>query len=98
MTPERNRGALARTSVVRHLVRGAIGFGLIGCAFVLAASHDPVALLLTVPGMVALRGCPTCWLAGIIQIVSAGRLERSCSDGDCTLMPTGTRSSHSARS
>jgi hypothetical protein len=78
---------IASASVARHLVRGALGFGLIGCGFVLAASHGPAALLLTLPGMVALRGCPTCWLAGLIQIVSAGRLKRSCSDGDCTLMP-----------
>lgn len=98
MTPERDRGTLASASVARHLVRGAIGFGLIGSGFVLAASHGPAALLLTVPGMVALRGCPTCWFAGLIQIVSAGRLKRSCSDGDCTLMLTGTQSSRSRRS
>lgn len=78
---------LASASVARHLVRGALGFGLIGSGFVLAASHGPAALLLTLPGMVALRGCPTCWLAGLIQIVSAGRLKRSCSDGGCTLLP-----------
>lgn len=84
MTPEPDR-MLASASIARHLVRGAIGFGLIGSGFVLTASHGPAALLLTIPGMVALRGCPTCWLAGLIQIVSAGRLERSCSDGNCTL-------------
>jgi hypothetical protein len=95
--PERDRGTLASASVSRHLARGAIGFGLIGTGFVLAASHGPAALLLSVPGMVALRGCPTCWLAGLIQVVSAGRLKRSCSDGDCTLMPAGTQSSRSLR-
>ncbi len=77
----------------RHLARGAIGFGLIGSGFALAASAGPVALLLAVPGFVALRGCPTCWLVGLIQIVSAGRLERSCADGDgdCTLRRAGSR-------
>lgn len=90
--PEHDRGTLAGASVARHLVRGAVGFALIGCGFVLAASHGGAALLLAVPGMVALRGCPTCWLARSIQIVSAGRLERSCSDGDCALISTGTRS------
>jgi hypothetical protein len=96
--PERDRGTFTGASVARHLVRGAIGFGLIGSGFVLAASHGAAALLLAVPGMVALRGCPTCWLAGLIQIVSAGRLRRSCGDGDCTLMLTGTRKSYSRRS
>jgi hypothetical protein len=90
MMPERDRGTRASASVARHLVRGAIGFGLIGSGLVLAASHGPAALLLMVPGMVALRGCPTCWLAGLIQIVSAGRLKRSCSDGDCTLKQRGS--------
>jgi hypothetical protein len=97
MMPERDRGALASAPVARHLARGAIGFGLIGSGFVLAAGHGPAALLLAFPGMVALRGCPTCWLAGLIQVVSAGRLKRSCSGGDCTLMPAGTQSSRSLR-
>lgn len=95
--PERDRAARVGASVARHLARGAVGFGLIGSAFVLAASYGPAALLLAVPGMVALRGCPTCWIAGLIQIVSAGRLQRSCSDGGCTLMPVGIRSSRSRR-
>ena len=96
--PEHDRGTPARKpSIARHLARGAIGFALIGSGLALAASDGPVALLLTVPGMVALRGCPTCWLAGLIQILSAGRLERSCSEGDCTLMRAGTQSSRSGR-
>jgi hypothetical protein len=96
--PERDRRTLAGASITSHLARGAIGFGLIGSGLVLAASQGPAALLLAVPGMVALRGCPTCWLAGLIQIVSAGRLERSCADGACTLVPSGTRDSHSTHS
>jgi hypothetical protein len=82
---DHSRGALASTSVVRHLVRGAIGFGLIGAALALSASLGAPALLLAPVGMVALRGCPTCWIAGLIQTVSEGRLQRSCVDGHCTL-------------
>jgi hypothetical protein len=86
MTPARAApGTFAGVSVARQLVRGAIGFGLIGAGFVLTASDGPAALLLILPGMVALRGCPTCWLVGLIQAVSAGRLERSCSAGNCSL-------------
>jgi hypothetical protein len=76
---------LASPSVVAHLTRGAIGFGLIGAAFALAPSAGPGALLLVVPGMVALRGCPTCWIAGLIATISAGRLERTCTEDGCTL-------------
>jgi hypothetical protein len=98
MMPEFDRGTAVGASVARHLARGAIGFGLIGSGFALAASHGAAALLLIVPGMVALRGCPTCWLAGLIQIVSAGRLKRSCSDGNCTLMLASAQSLRSRRS
>jgi hypothetical protein len=76
---------LPSNALARHLARGVIGFGLIGTALVLAASVGPVALLLIAPAMVALRGCPTCWIAGLIETVSAGRLERTCADGGCTL-------------
>ncbi len=88
--PEPDRGAFASTSVARHLVRGAIGFGLIGSALVLTPSIGPAALLLCAPGMVALRGCPTCWIAGLIaddlRRPAAAHLHRS----GCTLHPTHT--------
>ncbi len=88
--PDHNRGALASTSIARHLARGAIGFGLIGLGLALTPSAGPVALLLAPPGMVALRGCPTCWIAGLIQTISASRLQRSCSDTGCTLRRAST--------
>lgn len=83
--PEHDRGALASTSVARHLIRGAIGFGLIGSAVALTPSAGPAALLLAAPGMVALRGCPTCWIAGLIETLSAGGLKRTCTENGCTL-------------
>jgi hypothetical protein len=93
--PTHTTGALARTSIAAHLTRGAIGFGLLGSAFALTPSVGPAALLLAAPGMVALRGCPTCWLVGLLQTVSAGRLERTCGDTGCTLRPTGTAQTRS---
>jgi hypothetical protein len=74
-----------RRALARHLARGAIGFGLIGVAFVLTKRLGPASLLLLAPGMVALRGCPTCWLVGLIETLSAGRLERSCAEASCKL-------------
>lgn len=65
-------------SVARQLARGAIGFGLVGSAFALTASLGPAALLLAPAGLVVLRGCPACWLAGLIETVTAGRVVRSC--------------------
>jgi hypothetical protein len=78
LEPARDAGTAGIT--VRHLARGAIGFGLVALAVVLTPSVGPGALLLALPGMVALRGCPICWIAGLIQIVSAGRLQRTCSE------------------
>jgi len=85
-----SQSALASSSVAAHLTRGAIGFGLIGAALALTPSHGPAALLLAPPGMVALRGCPTCWIAGLIQTISAGRLQRSCTEKTCTLRTPNT--------
>jgi len=87
---EHGRSALARTSLARHLARGAIGFGLIGAALALTPSVGAAALLLAPAGLVALRGCPTCWIAGLIETVSAGRLERDCGEDGCALRPSST--------
>ncbi len=83
--PEPMQSVLASKSVSRHLARGALGFGLIGAAIALTTSAGPTALLLAPLGLVALRGCPTCWIVGLVQTVSAGRLERSCIGTDCML-------------
>jgi hypothetical protein len=81
----KDRGVFASGSLARHLARGAIGFGLVGCAFALTSQTGPISLLLAPLGLIALRGCPTCWIIGLIQTISAGRLERSCGDEGCGL-------------
>lgn len=88
--PEHTQSALTSKSVAIHLLRGAVGFGLIGGGIALAGNLSPVALLLVPFGLVALRGCPTCWVLGLIQTMSAGRLERSCTDANCTLRHSGS--------
>jgi len=86
-----DRSALASASVARHLMRGAIGFGLIiGSALALAVGSGPVALVLAPIGMVALRGCPTCWIAGLVETISAGRLKHTCTENGCPLHPLPT--------
>lgn len=90
------REAPAGRSVARHLTRGAIGFGLIGSAIALAPSLGPAALLLAPAGMVALRGCPTCWVAGLVETVSAGRVRRACADDGCELHASPTHAKNGA--
>lgn len=70
-------------SVPVHLARGLLGFGLIAASIALIPAAGPVALLLLPAGVVALRGCPTCWLIGLAQTVSRGRIERQCAQGRC---------------
>jgi len=80
---DHDRRALASASVARHLARGALGFGLIGAAFALTAGAGPAVLVLVPLGLVALRGCPTCWIAGLIQTISVGGGRRACANDDC---------------
>lgn len=75
----------ASKSVAHHLARGALGFGLVGLAIALTTRVGPVSLLLAPLGLVALGGCPTCWIVGLVQTVSAGRLKRNCTGANCTL-------------
>ncbi|MFI6977429.1 hypothetical protein ACIBSV_02445 [Embleya sp. NPDC050154] len=90
-----DRGA-ARDSVARHLVRGAVGLGALVGAFALIPVVGPAALLLAPVGLVVLRGCPTCWLVGLIQAISAGRLERRCTEGRCELQVARPHARHPA--
>jgi hypothetical protein len=81
-----DRSPFASRSPAVHLARGAAGFGLIGVGFGLSAIVGPATLLLVIPGMVALRGCPMCWIVGLVETVSAGRLRRDCTEsGRCAV-------------
>ncbi len=57
----------ASRSVPVHLLRGAVGIPLLVAAFALVPLLSPWALLLAVPAVVLLRGCPTCWALGLSQ-------------------------------
>lgn len=61
----------ASRSVPRHLVRGAIGLPLMVAAFALVGVVGPASMLLLLPAVVLLRGCPTCWALGLSQTRAA---------------------------
>jgi hypothetical protein len=82
---EQTSSSFASTSLPRHLIRGVIGFGALIGTFALYPVIGPVSLVLLPVGFLAFRGCPTCWLVGLLQTISAGRLKRSCADGKCEL-------------
>jgi hypothetical protein len=90
----------ASSSLPRHLVRGAVGFGALAGSLLLIPAVGLISLLLAPVGLVALRGCPTCWAIGLVQTISNGRLQRSCVDGRCELtvrsVPDKTRRSQAS--
>ncbi|MEV4805466.1 hypothetical protein AB0K18_36180 [Nonomuraea sp. NPDC049421] len=95
----RDAGNFASASLPRHLARGALGFGALIASVALIPSIGPMSLLLAPLGVVAFRGCPTCWVIGLIQTISMGRLRRACVDGRCELVAapargTGERAAH----
>ena len=57
----------ASRSVPEHLVRGGIGLPVLVATVVLVPWWGPLALLLAVPAVVLLRGCPGCWAMGLAQ-------------------------------
>lgn len=69
----------ASRSVPRHLLRGALGLPLLVAGFVLVGVLGPASLLLLVPAVVLLRGCPTCWALGLAQTRHAS----GCDSGRC---------------
>lgn len=77
--------SFASKSLPVHLVRGIAGFGSIGASIALGPVIGWVSLLLLPVGLVALRGCPTCWAIGLVHTISRGRLQRECADGRCRL-------------
>jgi hypothetical protein len=75
--------------VPRHIARGAIGFGALIGSLALLPVVGWVSLLLLPVGVLALRGCPTCWAIGLAETISRGRLRRECEDGQCKLVAHG---------
>ena len=63
-------GLFASTSLVAHLLRGAVAATLIAWAL-LHQSSDPVfAVAAVVVAVVAMRGCPACWTVGLFETIA----------------------------
>ena len=48
-----------------HLVRGAIAAALIAWAFAFASTEPALAVAAGVMAVIAMRGCPACWMLGL---------------------------------
>jgi hypothetical protein len=78
----------ASRSLPEHLARGIVGLGALVAAAPLAPLHPWLAFAALPIGLLALRGCPTCWLIGLVQTVAPrfGKA-RGCVDGSCAVRP-----------
>lgn len=65
----------ASKTFTEHLARGALGIALIVAAVLVGRTGGIAAtaasLVLGVTSLVALRGCPTCWTTGIVEMIVA---------------------------
>ncbi len=55
----------ASKSISEHLLRGVLGLAGILFALRLGSSQPIVSVALVLGSLVALRGCPMCWVAGL---------------------------------
>ena len=56
-----------------HLTRGAAAAALLAWAIVHQTAHPWLSLGAGVAALVALRGCPMCWIVGLVETLSQGR-------------------------
>ena len=61
----------ASRGLPEHLARGAVGIGAIVAAVWVAGAGTwwamPVSLALGVGSLIAFRGCPMCWIIGLVE-------------------------------
>ena len=69
----------ASPSVATHLIRGFVGLAALVAAFAALGPVGPPALLLVPVAAIAWRGCPTCWMIGLMQT----RERQACTTGRC---------------
>jgi hypothetical protein len=66
-------GLFANRRLAAHLLRGAIAAALLAWAVVNEAAHPAQALAAGVAAVVAMRGCPMCWIVGLLERVLSFR-------------------------
>jgi hypothetical protein len=67
------KSPFASSSLILHLARGALGLSLLGLALHFATSSPILSVVLGISALAALRGCPVCWVIGLIETVHATR-------------------------
>lgn len=69
--------------VVGHIVRGALGFGLLLIGLLNSDVFGWWTLLPLAGALVCFRGCPLCWTVGLVETVLHLKSHKGCIDGSC---------------
>jgi hypothetical protein len=69
-------GLFATRTLGGHLLRGAAAFGLLSVAIGQQVEHLALSLGAGLLALVLLRGCPMCWLIGLIETLQQRRRPR----------------------
>jgi len=70
-------GVFASRGVTAHLLRGALAATLVAWAVVNLEAHPVLALAAGAVAVVAMRGCPMCWMVGLFETVAYAIRARS---------------------
>lgn len=79
----------ASKTISGHLARGAVGIATLAFALSEAPAYPWLPLAALPIALIAFRGCPTCWILGLVQTIAAKLQGKStegmCVDGSCAL-------------
>ena len=70
-------------SVIEHIFRGVLGFGLLGVGLLYSVVLGWWTLVPLAGALVCFRGCPMCWTAGLVETVLQRKSQKGCIDGSC---------------
>lgn len=69
---------MSSKTVLGHLLRGVVGFGLLAIALLYGGDIGWWALMPAGGALFCLRGCPMCWFVGLIATVLDRKGGASC--------------------
>jgi hypothetical protein len=80
---------LSSKTIPRQLARGVVALIALSTAPLVAAIDPLLSLINFAVALLSFRGCPLCWLVGLVQLVGAKLTDQPteglCVDGSCAI-------------
>jgi hypothetical protein len=70
-------------SILEHILRGIGGIALLAVGLIYLDEIGWWAAVPIVAAILLFRGCPMCWLVGLIDTVISRKTPPKCTDGSC---------------